>query len=94
MGIRINDADRSFAHCGTNLVGRLGLQFLEDLLRLLLGRERSTHIGCGVHRVRNCLEISTKGYKQNVKLVVALWFLAVQSMIRRRKDRCAGSRLK
>lgn len=71
MGIHVDDVDRSFAHCGTNLVGRLGLQFLEDLLRLLLGRERSTHVGYGVHRVRDCLEIRFKGYKQNVKLAVA-----------------------
>lgn len=72
MCIHINDVNWSFAHCGTNLVGRLGLQFLEDLLRLLLGRERSTHVGYGVHRVRDCLEIRLEGYKQNVKLVVAL----------------------
>lgn len=72
MGIHINNVDQSFAHCDTNLVGRLGLQFLEDLLRLLLGCERSTHVGDWVHRVRVCLEIRLECYKQYVKLVVAL----------------------
>lgn len=72
IGIDFDAADRRFAHCGTNLVGRLSLQFLKDLLRLLLGRERSTHLGYRGHRVRRLLKIRFQGYKQSKRLVVAL----------------------
>lgn len=39
--------ERSCAVFLTNLVCRLGLQLFEDLLRLLLRREHSTHFGRG-----------------------------------------------
>jgi hypothetical protein len=63
------DVSRGFTACGharvgpeaTYLVGLLGLQFLEQLLRLLLGRE-CAHVG------RPCVSICLRGRRWGMGL--------------------------
>lgn len=85
-------SQKGSAHRGTNLVCRLGLQLLEELLRLLLRGERTTHFGLrgGGHRVRGRLIIGQECYKQKMELVVVLWELEVRSKCRTRKGEMRG----